>query len=76
MVHAGEGLAMLGLTFFAWKITNCAQAKSDKLQVLLKSTVEGVGKANQVVQVRQARVSDFHIMTMFRFVLVPVLCKH
>jgi hypothetical protein len=33
-------------------MTIFTQAKSDKLQVLLKSTVEGVGKANQVVQVR------------------------
>ena len=28
------------------------QAKSDKVQVLLKSSVDGIGKANQVVQVK------------------------
>uniref|UniRef100_A0A7S0MS90 50S ribosomal protein L9, chloroplastic n=1 Tax=Cryptomonas curvata TaxID=233186 RepID=A0A7S0MS90_9CRYP len=36
-----------------------AKAKSDKFQVLLKSTVEGVGKANQVVQVNSGYFNNF-----------------
>ena len=56
---SGSGLCALGRvrgrSGNGCSLTMMAKVKSDKLQVLLKGSVEGIGKANQVVQVEYER---------------------
>lgn len=52
------------------------KGKADKIQVLLKANVEGVGKANQVIQVRKELFVYLSILRCQRCVCIHLFRYH